>query len=93
MLERTLETVTTMPAIATATKTDKLKVICGANTQELEGMLGYTVREVRNNLREVMNIGDDHTVVLVNGKQLSDEAGFLDGNEELEFKKPAGEKG
>ncbi len=71
----------------------KLKVICGANTQELEGMLGYTVREIRYNLREVMSIGDDHTVVLVNGKELADESVFLDGNEELEFKKPAGQKG
>jgi hypothetical protein len=74
-------------------KSDKLKVICGANTQELEGMLGYTVHEVRSNLREVLNIGEDHTVVFVNGKPVKDEGAFLEGNEELEFKKPAGKKG
>ncbi|OGM98057.1 MAG: hypothetical protein A2915_01380 [Candidatus Yanofskybacteria bacterium RIFCSPLOWO2_01_FULL_41_34] len=88
-----LKLATSVAPTATTTKTDRLRVVCGANTQELEGMLGYTVREVRNNLREVMNIGDDHTVILVNGKQLADEGVFLDGNEELEFKKPAGQKG
>lgn len=81
------------PTTATPTAPDKLKVICGANVQELEGMLGYTVREIRDNLREVMNIGDDHTIVLVNGKTLSDAGAFLEGTEEIEFKKPAGQKG
>lgn len=71
----------------------KLKVVCGANTTELEGMTGYTIREVRDIMREVLNIGDDHSVVLVDGKHVGDMGRFLDGNEELEFKRPAGQKG
>jgi hypothetical protein len=74
-------------------QSDKLRVICGANIQELDGMLGYTIREVRSNLKEILNIGDDHTTVLVNGRRVTGEGALLDGNEELEFKKPAGQKG
>lgn len=71
----------------------KLTVSCGANTQKVGDMLGYTVRDVRNNLRDVLNIGDDHTIVIVNGKQIRDEDIVLGGAEEIEFKKPAGQKG
>lgn len=71
----------------------KLKVICGANTQELEGMTGYTIKDVRNAMREVLNIGDDHDIVLVDGRRVEDMGRFLDGTEEVEFKRPAGRKG
>lgn len=71
----------------------KLKVVCGANTQELEDMAGYTIREVKNAMREVLNIGDDHSVILVDGRRVEDMGRFLDGTEELEFKRPAGRKG
>ena len=71
----------------------KLKVICGANTQELEGMTGYTIREVRDSMREVLNIGDDHNVILVDGRRVEDMGRFLNGTEEIEFKRPAGQKG
>lgn len=75
-----------------ATNSQKLRVVCGANSHELEDMTGQTVGGVRHLMREVLNIGDDHTIVLVNGQPAQDNR-LLDGNEELEFKKPAGVKG
>jgi len=72
---------------------EKLTVLCGANRRKLSDMVGYTVTDVRKNMREVLNIGDDHTIVLVNGKQISNEDIILNGSEEVEFKKPSGTKG
>lgn len=93
-MERRKVQVETPEAVEEPVVAGKLTVICGANTQQLSDMLGYTVRDVRNNLREVLNIGDDHTIVIVNGKQIgADEDVVLSGSEEIEFKKPAGQKG
>jgi hypothetical protein len=78
---------------ASAVTTGKLTVIAGANTQKMSDMLGYTVSDVRNNMREVLNIDEGHTVVLVNGKEITDEYIVLGGTEVIEFKRPAGEKG
>lgn len=71
----------------------RLKVICGANIQELEGMSGYTIGEVKYAMREIFNIGNDHSITLVNGRRIEDMNIFLDGSEEVEFKRPAGQKG
>jgi len=47
-------------------------------------------------MREVLNIGPKHRLVLVNGREVGsiDEGKvILNGNEEVEFKDPSGEKG
>ena len=70
----------------------KMRVLCGANEHMLEDMIGQTPGGIRRLMREVLNIGDGHTIVLVNGKSAADNY-LLDGNEEVEFQKPAGTKG
>jgi len=76
--------------------TGKVTVICGANKETLEDMKGISISMLRRNMREVLNVGFDHTVVLVNGREVGevDESKvILDGDEEVEFVKPSGEKG
>ena len=71
-----------------------LRVVCGANAEVFEECEGMTVTELQKKLATVMNITPDHKVIMVNGRQLErpDEYLLL-GDEELEFKRPAGEKG
>lgn len=74
----------------------RLTVSCGANVEVLEDMAFTSLATLRKNLREVLNIGPEHNLVLVNGKEVGDvEEGkiILDGDEEIEFKKPSGQKG
>ena len=70
-------------------------VLCGANSIALDDLYGlHTVGELRSRLREVLNVRDDHTVVLVNGKSISEPERYLvQEGDQIEFKKPAGEKG
>lgn len=70
-------------------------VICGANDPiQLDDVYGLSVREIRNKLTEVLNITEDHAITLVNGKQITNPDEYLlIGGEEVEFKKPAGQKG
>lgn len=71
-----------------------LKVICGANVEHLEDCRGMTIEEVKNKMAGVMNISGDHNTVLINGKPLRNPAEYLlKGDEELEFKRLAGQKG
>lgn len=70
----------------------RLTVICGANTEHLENMRCMLVSQVREKMQEVLNVGEDHTIVLLNGKPVAEDV-VLKGDEELEFRKPAGQKG
>lgn len=73
-----------------------LTVSCGANVEVLENMEFTSLSALRKNMKEVLNIGEDHTEVLINGKEVGDieeSKVILDGDETVEFKKPSGEKG
>ncbi|MDP3792850.1 MAG: hypothetical protein Q8Q89_03935 [bacterium] len=55
-----------------------------------------SLASLRKNMKEVLNIGNEHDLVLVNGKEVGgvDEGKIiLNGDEEIEFKKPSGQKG
>ena len=82
-----------MSEATTETFVRELTVICGANVERLDGVEGKTIREVRDRMREVLNVTDKHTIVLVDGKEVKNLDYKLSGREELEFKKPSGEKG
>ena len=74
----------------------RLTVSCGANVEVLEDMAFTSLASLRKNMREVLNIGNEHNLVLVNGKEVGDvDEGkiILNGDEEIEFKKPSGRKG
>ena len=71
-----------------------LTVICGANKEFLEECFGITVGEIRRRMRGVLNIGDEHDIVLVDGRKVNEPDNYiLEGGEELEFRRPAGRKG
>ncbi len=71
----------------------KLTVICGANEMELDEVGGKTVRQIREQLREILSIHEDHNLVYVDGREVNDLDYVLSGKERLEFKKPSGRKG
>ena len=74
----------------------RLTVSCGANVEVLEDMAFTSLASLRKSMREVLNIGNEHNLVLVNGKEVGDvDEGkiILNGDEEIEFKKPSGRKG
>ena len=55
-----------------------------------------SLANLRENMREVLNIGPKHRLVLVYSREVGsiDEGKvILNGNEEVEFKDPSGEKG
>lgn len=76
------------------TTTEKtLKVSSGANSFHLPyaNAQGKTITEIRDSLREVLNVGNESQAV-VDGTNVSDT--FVLGEvEELEFVKESGEKG
>jgi hypothetical protein len=70
--------------------TTTIHVSCGASTGSFP-VVGKTVREVGEFLREVLNV-DRLSTGLVNGKEV--DAGYvLKSGDRLEFLKPAGRKG
>lgn len=72
----------------------RLTIICGANVEKLDGCFGLSIGEIKRRMGPVLNITDDHAIVLVNGREIKDPGThLLEGNEELEFKKVAGQKG
>jgi hypothetical protein len=85
----------TSPVFTDASESRTLEVICGANRLLLQDLQGKSVEQVRNQLREALNIGEDHTVVLLNGQEVKDTRDtFLNPlDTTLEFIKPAGQKG
>ncbi|MDO8600630.1 MAG: hypothetical protein Q7R73_03365 [bacterium] len=70
-----------------------VKVIAGAETEYFDEIEGITVLELRDKLREILNITPDHKIVLVNGREVLAGEYRVAGGDEVEFKKPSGEKG
>ena len=70
-----------------------VKVIVGAETEYFDEVEGMTVLELRDKLREILNITPDHRIVLVNGSEVLAGEYHVAGGDEVEFKKPSGEKG
>jgi len=68
-----------------------IKVVCGANTQELEDFEGKSVSEVREGLAEALNIPDDARAIIT-GDNVNDGYCLQDGDV-LEFVRPSGDKG
>lgn len=75
----------------------KITVVCGANTQVLEGIDQMSVGELRQRLGDVMNIPSPSQAI-IGGRTVNDET-LLDLTVEnaqdiqIEFVKPAGSKG
>jgi len=67
-----------------------IKVVCGANTHEGE-FVGMTVGEVRQQLKDVLNIADE-AQTSVSGDVVKDDYVLKEGDN-LEFIKKAGDKG
>jgi hypothetical protein len=70
---------------------EAIKVVCGANTQEMEGLEGKTVAEVKEGFREVLNIPDGARAI-VSGDNVEN-VYVLRAGDVLEFVKPSGKKG
>lgn len=72
----------------------RLKAICGANVEDLENCHGLSIPEIRRRMASVLNITDEHTITILNGREITrPEEYLLNGTEELEFKRVAGRKG
>ncbi len=70
------------------------RFICGGQDIPLDGVCGRTVAEIQGRLREVLNLTDEHRVVLVNGRPINDpQEHKIAPGEEIEFQRPAGKKG
>ncbi len=68
-----------------------VRIICGANAQELEYSEGLTPRQLHDRLRDVMNI-PDKAQYFVTGSQIDPDTP-LEPGQQLEFVRPAGVKG
>ena len=79
----------------TAHNDANLTVICGADVQKLKKTAGFSVEHIRMRMQEVLNITKDHSICLLNGKVVEGDLSkvVLRGDEEIEFKKPSGQKG
>ena len=73
---------------------NKLKLVSGANAIELDlDGKPFTISEVSSKMREVMNLRGDE-IVLVNGTRVKHPDEYLlNGNEQVEFVREAGQKG
>ncbi len=70
------------------------KVICGGENMTLDDVADRTIPEIRAKLTEILNITDDHQIVLVNGRKIGDPGSYkIMPGDEIEFVKPAGQKG
>lgn len=73
---------------------NRLAVVCGANTTQLQNVRGKTVRNIARMTREVLNITSDHEVFLDGKRVVNPDEYVLNGDEKtLEFKKDSGQKG
>lgn len=68
------------------------RIVCGPNEIDNPRYDGKTIEAVKTELREVLNIPDGAAVIL-NGASSASCATALRAGDELEFVKPAGEKG
>jgi len=64
--------------------------VCGANAQDLE-LAGKTVSQVRQELKDVLNIGEDSNAI-ISGDNVENDYVLRDGDV-LEFVKRSGTKG
>jgi hypothetical protein len=67
------------------------KIVCGANSQELDGVAGKTLGEIKSQLADVLNIPSP-VQAIVGGQNVNDDY-VLKEDETVELVKPAGEKG
>jgi len=87
----TLNSVMTKPNAKVGDKTTTtIRVSCGASFGEFP-VVGKTIAGVKNFLKEVLNISTMSSP-LVNGKQVEETHVIVEGDE-VEFLKPAGQKG
>lgn len=68
-----------------------IRIICGANAQELDGLAGKRLGEVRSQLTDVLNIPSP-VQAIVGGQTVDDDYELREGDQ-IELVKPAGEKG
>ena len=68
------------------------KVICGVNELTNDSFNGKTINELQNELRVVLNIPDNPTI-LFNDEEETDVNQVVQHDDVLEFVKPAGTKG
>lgn len=69
----------------------KIKVVCGANSQEMDNLEGKTVADVKQGFKEVLNIPDDAQAI-ISGDNVENSYALRAGDV-LEFVKPSGTKG
>ena len=74
--------------MATATKT---RLVCGANVQDVEGLVGKPLSAAREMFADVLNIPPE-AQIRVGGQPVGNDHVILEG-EQFEFVKPAGTKG
>lgn len=67
----------------------KIKVICGANSQELE-VVGKNVKQVKEVAKDILNL-PDNVQALVSGNNIENTYVIREGDV-LEFVKPGGRK-
>ena len=68
------------------------RITCGANDTSGDRFDGKTIEQVRNELKAVLNIPENATILL-NGNETTSTNVALRHDDELEFVKPGGEKG
>lgn len=71
----------------------KVKLTSGVNTVDLDfNGVQYTVAEVGDKMKEVLNL-QGNEIALVNGRQVNPLEYVLNGTENVEFVREAGQKG
>jgi hypothetical protein len=68
------------------------KLICGVNEVSNESFNGRSIAQVMETAGPILNI-PTNPVILLNGEAITDRNVPLESEDELEFVKPAGEKG
>ncbi len=68
-----------------------VKITCGANTQELDGVAGKTLGEVKGQVSDVLNVPSP-VQAIIGGANVGDDYQLKEGDV-IELVKPAGDKG
>ena len=68
----------------------RIRLVCGANTQDAEGLVGKTIGQARDIYSDILNISPE-AQAHVGGIGVSDEHVIVEG-ESFEFVKAAGRK-
>jgi len=69
----------------------KTRLVCGANVQDVDGVVGRTLGEVRNEYRDVLSISSDAQARV--GGEPADNDHVIQEDESFEFVRPMGSKG